>query len=135
MEEIYSRFDSSLLLHVINKFGNIDGKRQNLGPEKESLQVACLSLNKGMEINSHKHLEQTRTTEITQESWLVVKGSIKIKLYDTDDSLIKEEILNSGDCLVTFRGGHGFIALDEGTCVYEFKTGPYLGKEKDNAKI
>ncbi len=135
MEKIYSKIKPGLLLHVINRNEEINSQRQDLSPGEEYLQVACFTMNKDKASKPHKHLKQIRMTEITQESWLILKGSIKIVLYDIDDKIIKEMVLKSGDCLVTFRGGHELTALEEGTTIYEYKTGPYLGKEKDTAPI
>ena len=135
MEKIYSKIKPGILLHVINRIEDITTERQDLSPEEEFLQVACFSVDKEKKPNPHKHLEHIRTTDITQESWLIVEGSIKIILYDLDDKIIKEEILKSGDCLITFRGGHDFIVLKENTKIYEYKTGPYQGKEKDHVSI
>ncbi len=129
MEKIYSRINPDKLLHVINRVDDATNQRQDLTPEKEFLQVAFFSMEKGKSIKPHKHVEQIRTSNITQESWLVFRGKIKINLYDTDDKLLKESILNSGDCLVTFHGGHDFVVLDDNTVIYEYKTGPYLGKD------
>lgn len=131
MEKIYSKIRSEILLHVINRREEITYERQDLSPEKEYLQIACISMNRGKIVKAHKHLPQTRITNITQESWLVLKGKISIRLYDLDDKLIAESILNSGDCLITFNGGHELIVLENDTKIYECKTGPYLGKEKD----
>lgn len=135
MEKIYSKINPEVLLHVINKREEINSPRQDLSPEQEYLQVACFSMDKGKKINPHKHIKQIRTTDITQESWLVLEGSIKINLYDLDDKIIKEEILNPGDCMVTFRGGHDFIVLEDNTKIYEYKLGPYMGREKDSVGI
>ena len=135
MEKIYSKIKPEVLLHVINREEDITTQRRDLSPEEEFLQVACFSVDKEKKPNPHKHIEQMRTTYLTQESWLIVNGSIKITLYDLDDKIIKEEILKSGDCLVTFRGGHDFIVLEENTKIYEYKTGPYKGSEKDRIFI
>lgn len=135
MEKIYSKVKSGVLLHVINRKEDITTQRQDLSPEREFLQVACFSIGKEKKPTPHKHLEQIRTTNITQESWLIFNGSIKIILYDLNDVVVKEEVLKSGDCLITFRGGHDFTVLEENTKIYEYKTGPYQGKEKDNVPI
>ena len=135
MEKIYSKVKSGVLLHIINRKEDITIQRQDLSPEEEFLQVSCFSVGKEKKPNPHKHIEQIRTTDITQESWLIVEGSIKITLYDLDDKIIKEEILKSGDCLITFRRGHYFTVLEENTKIYEYKTGPYQGKEKDYVPI
>ena len=106
-----------------------------MSPEEEGLQVACFLMNKNDTFKPHKHIKQVRTTDITQESWIVIKGAVKVILYDLDDKIIKDEILKSGDCLITFRGGHNLIILEDDTIVYEYKTGPYQGPEKDRIFI
>lgn len=135
MEKIYSKIYPEVLLHVINRKEKIIPPRQDLSPEKEYLQVSCLMLDKNKSSKPHKHIRQIRTTDITQESWIIIEGEIRIKLYDLDDKVIQETTLKPGDCLVTFQGGHELTALDPDTIIYECKTGPYLGKEKDNAQI
>jgi len=135
MEKIYSQIRPGILLHVINRVEEITEQRQDLSSNEEYLQVACLSMNKEKIVKAHKHLQNIRTIDITQESWIVIKGKIKITLYDLDDKLLKDTILKTGDCLVTFRGGHEMLVLEDGTVIYEFKNGPYLGKEKDNTPV
>ena len=135
MEKIYSKIKPDMLLHLINRKEDITTQRQDLSPEEEGLQVSCFLMNKDGKIRPHKHIKQLRTTYLTQETWIVIKGSIKITLYDVDDEVIKYEILRPGDCLVTFGGGHSFIALEEDTVIYECKNGPYQGQEKDRVFI
>ena len=135
MEKIYSKINPNILLHSINRKEEISFQRQDLSPEKEFLQVACFAMNKGKIVKAHKHIQNIRTADMTQESWIVLKGGIKIILYDLDDKILEETILKSGDCLVTFGGGHELIVLEEGTEIYECKNGPYLGKEKDNVAL
>lgn len=135
MEKIYSKLKPEKLLHVINREEDITTQRRDLSPDEEYLQVSCFSINKGKPPRPHKHIEQIRTTDITQESWLIIKGRIKAILYDLDDKIIREVTLKRGDCLITFRGGHDYIVLEEDTTIYEYKTGPYQGKEKDNVPI
>ena len=52
-------------------------------------------------------------------------------MYDLDDSIISQPILNVGDISVTFQGGHTYEILEDDTIVYEYKTGPYKGQEND----
>ena len=135
MEKIYSKIKPEVLLHVINRKEDIINQRKDLSSEEEGLQVACFLMNKDGKTKPHKHIKQIRTTDITQETWIVINGSIKVTLYDLDEKIIKEDILKSGDCLITFRGGHSFISLEEDTIIYECKTGPYQGQEKDRVFI
>ena len=135
MQKIYSKVKPKTLLHIINYKNEITDERQDLCPEQEYLQVACFSLIKGKSFKAHKHLKQLRKSDITQESWIVVTGKIKAILYDLDDTVLREVILEPGDCSITFRGGHNYVSLEEDTTVYEYKTGPYYGQELDKTFI
>lgn len=134
MIKIYSKVDGSLL-HLVNHFVDITEIRMDLSPESEFLQVSCFKLNENKTFRSHKHLNLERQTNITQESWVVIKGKIKAILYDVDDKILEEIVLNAGDCSITFRGGHNYLCLEDNTVVYEYKTGPYLGQQVDKVFI
>lgn len=136
MKKIYSKVEPKLLLHVVNlQSTDTSSPRVNITPEDEYLQVAMLRIENNKTFRPHKHIECHRHTDITQESWVVVKGKVKAFLYDIDDTVIAEPILGPGDCSITFRGGHTYQSLSEDTLVYEYKTGPYLGIEKDKEMI
>ena len=85
----------------------------------------------------HKHITKDRhhPAQIAQESWVVIKGKVKCMLYDIDDTLIAEPILEPGDASFTLHGGHTYKILEEDTIVYEYKTGPYEGQELDKTFI
>lgn len=132
MEFIYSKIEPNKLLHIINRLGEISG-RQEVVPENNFIQCATLKMEKGKTFRPHKHIEKPRTYEkqIAQESWVVIKGSVKCKFYDIDDQLIAEPILYPGDASYTLYGGHTYEILEEDTIVYEYKTGPYEGQSLD----
>ena len=134
MEKIYSNIKPDILLHLIYRGEEING-RTNIAPENEFLQLASLKMTKGTTFKAHKHIIVEKTTNIAQESWLVIKGSVKCIFYDLDDKIIAEPILYPGDCSMTFRGGHNYLILEDDTIVYEYKTGPYLGIEMDKKFI
>ena len=134
MEKIYSKVEPGTLLHLIYRGSEIDG-RTNIAPENEFLQLASIKMQKGTTFKAHKHLILEKVTNIAQESWLVIKGSVKCIFYDLDDKIIAEPILYPGDCSMTFRGGHNYLILEDDTLVYEYKTGPYLGQEMDKTFI
>lgn len=136
MEKIYSKIDKNKLLHIITRFNDISIGRRDLSDPVEFLQIATINMEKGKTFFPHKHIwSDTRPTKIPQESWIVIKGSVKVTLYDTNDKIIKEDILMPGDASITFYGGHNYKSLEENTIVYEVKTGPYLGLELDKVKI
>ena len=135
MRELHSKVDPSVLLHIVNKQEEITHQRSNMTPDEEFIQVSCFKLDNGKTFKAHKHIENIRTTTITQESWIVIKGKVKAILYDLDDTILEEVILEPGDCSITFRGGHNYLALEDDTVVYEYKTGPYFGIDKDKVFI
>ena len=134
MEKIYSKIEPNLLLQLINRLNEVEG-RTDIAPADEFLQLATLKMKKDQTFKAHKHISLIKETNIVQESWVVIKGSVKCIFYDLDDEIIAEPILYPGDCSMTFRGGHNYLILEEDTIVYEYKTGPYLGQEFDKVFI
>jgi len=132
MKYIYSKIEPNKLLHIINRLEEITG-RTDVVPEENFIQCATLKLPIDKTFKPHKHIEKKRVHEkqIAQESWVVIKGKVKCLLYDIDDTIISEEILNPGDASFTLYGGHNYVSLEEDTIVYEYKTGPYEGQELD----
>jgi len=132
MEKIYSKVQPGLLLHMINRLSEIEG-RTNVVDDDHFIQCATLRMEKGKTFRPHKHIEKKRTHErqIAQESWVVIKGHVKCIFYDIDDSIIAEPILCPGDASFTLYGGHTYLILEEDTVVYEYKTGPYEGQKLD----
>lgn len=134
-EYIYSKVDTTVLLHIVNRKADITPARQDLSPHQEFLQVSTFSLPLNKTFKAHKHLSQHRQTNITQESWIVIQGRVQAILYDLDDTIVAEPVLLPGDCSITFRGAHNYISLENDSLVYEYKTGPYTGHENDKTFI
>lgn len=136
MNEIFSKINKNLLLHL-NLTKNEIAERKDFISPNEFLQVATMKLSKSQTFKTHKHIWKTQFEKkiIAQEAWVVISGSVKVFYYDIDDSFIKSVILSSGDCTITLQGGHNYESLEDHTLVYEFKTGPYEGIEKDKILI
>jgi len=135
MNRIYSHIEPGNLLHIILKKQDVQSERINVVQDEEFLQLAAMKLPNGKTFRPHKHVICEKYTTIAQESWVVISGKVKAILYDLDDQIIAEEILEQGDCSITLRGGHTYEILEDDTVVYEYKTGPYLGIEKDKEFI
>lgn len=135
MEKIYSKIDSRLL-HIVYRLKDFNG-RQEIIPENNFIQCAALKMKKNKTFPPHKHIIKDRhyPEQIAQESWVVIKGSVKCILYDLDDSIISTPILKEGDASFTLYGGHTYEILEENTLVYEYKTGPYEGQKLDKTFI
>lgn len=132
MKYIYSKKDPEKLLHIINRIEDIQ-ERNNVAPDNQFLQLATLRMEKGRTFRPHQHIWKSSPTEkiIAQESWVVIKGSVKVYMYDIDGELLTTEVISQGDCSMTFEGGHTYEILEDDTVVYEYKTGPYMGIEND----
>lgn len=135
MEKIYSKIKPNVLLHIVNRLEDIT-ERTNIAPNEQFLQLATLKMNNGHTFRPHKHIiKNGEENIIAQESWVVIRGKVKVIMYDLDDTIIHTPILNSGDCSMTFYGGHNYEILEDNTIVYEYKTGPYKGQIADKEFI
>ena len=133
MIKIYSKCEPGKLLHLINRFDEIDG-RTDIAPEEQFIQAATIKFPQGgKKFRTHQHIWKPapRDQVIAQESWIVVQGSVRVFMYDTDQLFLQDEVIKKGDCSMTFEGGHTYEILEDDTIVYEYKTGPYMGVEND----
>ena len=135
MQLIYSKSEPDKLLHIIIRKEDVTEQRMNIIDDKEFLQLAAMNLPLGKTFLPHKHIFCEKKTTIAQESWVVIQGQVKAILYDVNDKILTEEILNPGDCSVTLYGGHNYEILENDTLVYEYKTGPYKGPKFDKVII
>ena len=134
MESIINtgKVDNSLC-HLVIRLNELNTPREDVIPESEFLQLALLKMEKGKTFKPHYHIHKdiNYKTAIAQESWVVLKGKVKVTFYDIDNTIIEEPVLEAGDASVTLKGGHNFLILEDDTVVYEYKTGPYYGVEVD----
>jgi cupin fold WbuC family metalloprotein len=136
MEQIYSNVEPGLLLHLVNRLADIKG-RTDISPDDQFIQLATLRMEKGATFKPHKHIwKPTQYKQhIAQESWCVIQGRVLVSFYDTDGTLLVQKEIGPGDCSMTFQGGHNYLALEEDTVVYEYKTGPYYGYAMDKVQL
>tara|TARA_R110002074_G_scaffold217213_1_gene387601 strand:+ start:536 stop:958 length:423 start_codon:yes stop_codon:yes gene_type:complete len=138
IEKIYSKLETDKLLHIVHRIEQAEHiPRKNLIESNNFIQCSFLRLKKNSTFEPHKHIFKKRRYEnqIAQESWVIVRGSVKCIFYDLDDSIVAETILHEGDASFTLLGGHNYISLEDDTVVYEYKTGPYEGQKYDKIFI
>lgn len=133
-KKIYSKVDSDILLATILELPTGTG-RVDASDSTEILQVSQLCLSKDRAVKSHRHVPVERTTTGTQESWIVITGSLKVEIYDVNDQPVDTADLTAGACLTLFRGGHNLTVLSDNTVFYEVKNGPYYGPELDRVQL
>lgn len=136
IENIYSKIESNLVLHMIHKpetsLGRID-----LVNSDNFIQCSSLVMQKGKTFNPHRHIVKERHFNhfVAQESWVVIRGKVRCIFYDLDNSVLCERVICSGEASFTLHGGHNYEILEDDTFVYEYKTGPYEGVELDKVFI
>lgn len=140
MELIYSKVETDKLLHIVKRLSEIEeqtGDRTDIVDANNFIQCSALNMNEGKTFKPHKHIYKDRryVNQIAQESWVVIRGSVKCVFYDIDDTIIAEPILYAGDASFTLGGGHTYVILEDNTIVYEYKTGPYEGQKFDKTFI
>ena len=83
MKKVYSRVEPGKLLHIINRYDEIEG-RTDVAPEDQFIQLATLRMEKDKTFRPHKHIWKpaAKLEVIAQESWVVIKGSVKVHMYD-----------------------------------------------------
>jgi hypothetical protein len=134
MKYIYSKVDNSIL-HIVVRSDDSKDWRMDVCPESEFLQLSYHNTQGcqiGKTVNPHKHLVyEKQPANITQESWIVIRGNLKASFYDIDDSLLYTTNLKTGDCSITFRGAHALEVIDQKTLFVEHKLGPFIGSHND----
>lgn len=128
MIEIRDNTDD-LIAYVVKR-DELKTGRLDYSPASESLQVSSIASG-AKSFAEHKHLFRERPPARTQECWIVIRGVVEFTVRDDNKNLLKVLICRTGDCMVTFRGYHGYKMMKPNTIVYEVKTGPYVGRELD----
>jgi hypothetical protein len=128
----HSRVKAGELLALTVNALECGERRVDLTPPEQFLQACVLPLELGREIAPHIHApreaaQAVRT--ITQEGWIVLRGRIRVRVFDLDRTFVQELRLGAGELIVTFYGGHSLTCEEQGTLMVEFKNGPYLGRD------
>jgi mannose-6-phosphate isomerase-like protein (cupin superfamily) len=136
MEKIYSICSPEILNHMIFRredLSSLNVGRLDLSENSEFLQLAAMRIPDQISFPAHTHLDRRPSFDSlrAQEAWVVISGIVQVDYYDGDDSFQQSFQLLPGDVSVTFYGGHGYSINKGEALVYEFKSGPYEGKEID----
>tara|TARA_R100001377_G_C3186907_1_gene108938 strand:+ start:791 stop:1195 length:405 start_codon:yes stop_codon:yes gene_type:complete len=121
------------LLHMVCTPEDFTNERTDLVDADQFIQCSFLKMNEGKTFRPHKHIWKAPSFEqmIAQESWVVIRGSVKVHFFDREMKPLETHILRAGDASFTLQGGHTYEILEDDTLVYEYKTGPYEGQAKD----
>lgn len=116
------------LCYIVRRGANPE-KTMFVTPPEFSLQVGFIVYGAEQTIPRHVHRPIERRITGTSEVLLVQKGRCEIDLYNDDRQMVATRVLNAGDIMIMFSGGHGFRMLDD-TVLLEIKQGPYPGVDE-----
>jgi len=114
--------ENNLIAIYIKK--DIPDNKNFLTDDSKPFQVGTFSLPKGNIIERHYHNSTIRNIEHTSEALFVTEGSLRVELYDKNQTFLKEILVNEKEVIVLFTGGH-FIEIIENSKFIEIKQGPY----------
>ena len=121
--KIYDKDKKLLAIFIKNEDTKVE---KNFVTENEQeMQLASFNLKKGTKILNHYHPKQTRTITSTAEVITVIDGSLKINIFDDDLKIVESQIINSGETVALFAGGHGIEVIERSRFI-ESKQGPYI---------
>jgi len=124
--------DDELLDEVTTKAGLSDRLRMNYNLHEnldDKAQRLLNALEPGTIFPIHRHLH-------TQETYIVLRGSLLVKTYNESKELLASVVLNAraGKYGVDISAGrfHTLEVLESGTVIFEVKEGPYKPLEPEN---
>jgi len=141
MEKIFSKTDPDVLLAIIVFFKDFDKPRNEIVDKDEFIQGAAIRVNDGDRFKPHHHIWKQFSSQYgngltkAQEAWIVIRGIIKVTIYDFNNKILHISSLKEGDACFLLHGGHTFECIKDHTYIWELKTGPYSGQANDKIFI
>lgn len=115
--------EQNLLVQIIKPSKNKESKNFYTSNEQE-FQIASFKLNKSEVILRHYHKKQERKINKTSEVIILNKGNILLSVYDLNLNKIEEVLIEPGDIIAMFDGGHELTIIEDAEFI-EVKQGPY----------
>jgi len=89
--------------------------------DKDFVQVSTWNYDNGKHLKAHKHKVADRVSNRTQEVIFVKSGKMNASFYSEGNKLICNKIIEAGDFIIIFSGGHAYDILDDKTQIFEIK--------------
>ncbi|WP_430814502.1 WbuC family cupin fold metalloprotein [Carboxylicivirga sp. RSCT41] len=119
--------DKNLLSNLSDKAANSVRKRANYNFHKSADDLLHRMLNMLQPfsyVQPHKHEHPAK-----REAFIILKGRLLVVLFNDDGSIKQSAVLNRDNDVfgIEIAPGcyHTIVALENNTCVYEVKDGPY----------
>ena len=98
------------------------------------IQFGTWNYKKGKLLDAHFHNTFDRTSNITQEIVIVLKGSLSCRLYNKNKDLIDELTVRENQFIVQYALVHEYEVIED-SIVLEVKNGPYFGPDRDRTRV
>jgi len=127
---------NNTLIAVGGSVKNVQMGSNFFGNGSEMLQWGTMRYDEGRILQPHVHHRVNRQGKYrTHEFLFVVQGKLGATFYTLDKKFIISKVLEAGDYVCLYSGGHGFRVLEDDTMFFEVKHGPFIGIEQDKEKF
>ena len=134
MYEIKDR--QGILLAIVGNITDVPSGQNFCEDANSPLQWGTAKLDKGVILQSHLHKMRERIKKHrTIEFFYIAEGKLQVDFYSEDKQKVDTRVLDSGDFMCQYNGGHGFKTLRPNTVFIEIKNGPFVGAEEDKEKF
>lgn len=124
--------DNTLLENITKQAKENERLRQNFNLHS-SLEAPVQKLLNALEPNTEIPIHRHKDVE---ETYILIKGCIKVVFYDDDKNIKKETILNPLKGIygidIPKNQWHSIEVLESGSVIFEVKEGPYTPITKDD---
>ena len=114
---------------VAIRIDSLPAGSQPVTPPEEALQVLTLKHPKGRVVEPHVHAPHHRETESLQECLVVLRGRLRVSLFDDAGAVHTQCDIAEGETCIIFRGAHSVEFLEDSE-VIEIKNGPFIDDKK-----
>jgi hypothetical protein len=128
--------DKGTLIAIVGSVDNMPKGNNFITDNDLPMQVGVVHADKAETLKNHIHKTRDhRYQAISIEYHMVVKGRVRLSLFNDDKTLIKKMILKPNMFSLLIHGGHGYEILEDDTVVVECKLGKFESVESDKVRF
>ena len=133
---MYKITHNGLLLVIGGSIEDIPRGSQFLDKPEDMLQWATMRYDAGHKMQPHVHKIRDRQARTkTLEFVVVLRGKLRADYYSLEKIKIDSRIMEEGDFVCLYDGGHGFEILSDDTKLIEVKLGQFTSVEDDKERF
>ncbi len=125
--------DNGTTYAKIIKSDCINPSDEFLTSANDEIQLGFINRKKDYKTGAHYHSHITQKANKIDEILMLKNGSARVDFYNDKGIYLKSSILNQGDIVIIYKGGHN-VAYLEDTDLFIIKPNPY-NPETDKTRI